>query len=148
MTYSTMTLSPNLPLHSSIKAPMSIKALQDYIFSTKYARYIPEKKRRETFDESVDRVIAMHAEHYKGCPIEDDLEFCRDAMKDKLVLGSQRALQFGGTPIIRKNARIYNCTTSYCDRPRFFQECLWLLLCGCGTGFSVQKHHIDKLPDF
>jgi len=63
-----------------------------------------------------------------------------------MVLGSQRAMQFGGEPILKKNARIYNCTTSYCDRARFFQEALWLLLCGCGVGFSVQKHHVDKLP--
>jgi ribonucleoside-diphosphate reductase alpha chain len=67
-------------------------------------------------------------------------------MKQKMVLGSQRAMQFGGEPILRKHARIYNCTTSYCDRPRFFQEALWLLLCGCGVGFSVQTHHITKLP--
>jgi ribonucleoside-diphosphate reductase alpha chain len=61
-------------------------------------------------------------------------------------LGSQRALQFGGDPILKRHAKIYNCTSSYCDRLRFFQECFWLLLCGSGTGFSVQKHHVSKLP--
>ena len=70
-----------------------------------------------------------------------------DDMKKKKILGSQRALQFGGSPIFKHNARMYNCISSYIDRPRFFQECMYLLLCGCGTGFSVQKHHIAKLPN-
>ncbi len=127
---------------------MSTESLQDYVFTSKYGRYIPEKKRRETFDEAVDRVIEMHREHFKrkGLEIEDLLKIASDAMHNRMVLGSQRAMQFGGSPILRKNARIYNCTTSYCDRPRFFQESLWLLLCGCGVGFSVQRHHIEKLP--
>ncbi len=125
---------------------MSTDALQDYIFVSKYARYLPEKGRRESWEESVDRVISMHAEKYASVDISEELEFCRQAMYDKLVLGSQRALQFGGRPILSKEARIYNCTTSYCDRPRFFQECLWLLLCGCGTGFSVQRHHVARMP--
>ena len=127
---------------------MSIIALQDYVFTSKYSRYIPEKLRRETFDEAVERVIEMHRQHFaaKNIDIEDLLKEAHDGMCNKLVLGSQRAMQFGGTPILKKNARLYNCTTSYCDRPRFFQEALWLLLCGAGVGFSVQKHHVAKLP--
>ena len=127
---------------------MSIQALQDYVFTSKYSRYLPEKLRRETFEEAVDRVIDMHRRHFqaKGLDVEDLLEEARDGMYKRLVLGSQRAMQFGGDPILRKNARMYNCTTSYCDRPRFFQEALWLLLCGAGVGFSVQTHHIAKLP--
>lgn len=126
---------------------MSQQALQDYIYTTKYAIHLKDKKRRELFPESVDRVLSMYEKKFAHCDVKDDIEFCRAAMKERLVLGSQRALQFGGAPIEKKNARMYNCTTSYCDRPRFFQECLWLLLCGCGTGFSVQKHHIAKLPE-
>ncbi len=127
---------------------MSIQALQDYVFTSKYSRYIPEKSRRETFEEAIDRVIDMHRRHFqaKGIDVEDLLEEARAGMHNRLVLGSQRAMQFGGDPILRKNARMYNCTTSYCDRPRFFQEALWLLLCGSGVGFSVQTHHIAKLP--
>lgn len=127
---------------------MSMQALQDYVFTSKYSRYVPEKLRRETYEEAVERVIDMHRRHFaaKGLQIEDLLEEARQGMCERLVLGSQRAMQFGGDPILRKNARMYNCTTSYCDRPRFFQESLWLLLCGAGVGFSVQTHHIAKLP--
>lgn len=127
---------------------MSIESLKNYVFTSKYSRYLPEKMRRETFEEAVERVIDMHRRHFasRGIDIEDLLAICDQAMKKRMVLGSQRAMQFGGDPILRKHARIYNCTTSYCDRPRFFQEALWLLLCGCGVGFSVQTHHIAKLP--
>jgi ribonucleoside-diphosphate reductase alpha chain len=127
---------------------MSIESLKNYVFTSKYSRYIPEKMRRETFEEAVARVIDMHRRHFssRGIDVDDLLTICEQAMKNRMVLGSQRAMQFGGDPILRKHARIYNCTTSYCDRPRFFQEALWLLLCGCGVGFSVQTHHIAKLP--
>jgi ribonucleoside-diphosphate reductase alpha chain len=128
---------------------MSIESLKNYVFTSKYSRYIPEKMRRETFEEAVERVMDMHRQYFsaKGLDIEDLLKVCEEAMKKRMVLGSQRAMQFGGEPILRKHARIYNCTTSYCDRTRFFQEALWLLLCGCGVGFSVQSHHVKKLPD-
>lgn len=123
-----------------------MSALPDYIFAAKYGRYDEDLGRREVFEEAVDRVIDMHRRKYADVDLEEELSFVSQAVKDKLVLGSQRALQFGGDPILKKEARIYNCTVSYCDRPRFFQESLWLLLCGCGVGFSVQRHHIDKLP--
>ena len=125
---------------------MSIKALQDYTYYSRYARYNKEAKRRETWGEATNRVKQMHLKKYPQ--IAQDIEWAFDLVEQKRVLGSQRALQFGGTPIEKKNARIYNCTVSFCDRMRFFQECFWLLLCGCGTGFSVQKHHIAKLPEF
>ena len=127
---------------------MSIKQLQDYIFVSKNAQYLPEKKRRETWIEAINRVKDMHLTKYKDYPeVHEDIEWAFEQVKQKRVLGSQRALQFGGSPILKKEARLYNCTASYCDRPRFFQETLWLLLCGCGVGFSVQLHHVAKLPD-
>lgn len=127
---------------------MSLKALQDYIYYSKYARYNKEKKRRETWDEAIDRVKNMHLEKYAGLGVDDEINWAFEMSKQKKVLGSQRALQFGGKPIFKNNARIYNCCSSYCDRIRFFQESMYLLLCGCGVGFSVQKHHIAKLPKF
>lgn len=127
---------------------MSIKALQDYTFVAKYARYLPEKKRRETWPESVARVKGMMLEQYADIPeVHEDIEWAYDMMLKKRCLGSQRALQFGGSPIMKHNARMYNCTVSFIDRLRFFQECMYLLLCGCGTGFSVQTHHVEKLPN-
>lgn len=125
---------------------MSIKALQDYTYVSKYARYNTAARRRETWAEAVDRVKEMHLRKFPHAA--DDIEWAFDLSKQRRVLGSQRALQFGGKPIEQKNARMYNCCVSYCDRVRFFQESFWLLLCGCGTGFSVQLHHIAKLPDF
>lgn len=125
---------------------MSIKALQDYTYYSKYARYSKNQGRRETWQEACDRVKEMHLSKYPQAG--EEIEWAFDVVKQRRVLGSQRALQFGGEPCLRKNARIYNCTVSFCDRIRFFQECFWLLLCGCGTGFSVQKHHVAKLPEF
>lgn len=124
---------------------MTVAQLQDYVFHTKYARYSADKGRRETFAEAVERVFAMHERRY-GDRLAPEIAVAKRAVLDRLVLGSQRALQFGGKPIEDKHARLYNCTASYCDRPRFFQEALWLLLCGCGVGFSVQRHHIARLP--
>ena len=128
---------------------MSVSELANYSFVSKYARWIPEKKRRETWNESVERVKTMMLNKYFEIPeIHGDIEWAYEMMRKKRILGSQRALQFGGKPIFKHNARIYNCIASYCDRLRFFQECMYLLLCGCGTGFSVQKHHVEKLPSF
>ena len=90
----------------------------------------------------------LHFEKYSQNNIKDDIEWAFERVKEKRVLGSQRALQFGGKPVLKKNARLYNCCVSYCDRLRFFQESFWLLLCGCGVGFSVQKHHVEKIPIF
>lgn len=132
---------------------MSIKSLMNYTFVSKYARWDAEKKRRETWSESVDRVKQMMIDKYVGTDqtqypeVAEAINKAYEAMRKKRILGSQRALQFGGSPIFKHNARIYNCIASYTDRVRFFQECMYLLLCGCGTGFSVQKHHIDKLPN-
>ena len=113
---------------------MSVRELQDYTFVSKYARWIPEKKRRETWNEAVNRVQDMMSHKYFDIgEIQEDIEWSYEMMRKKQVLGSQRALQFGGRPIFKHNARIYNCITSYCDRLKFFQECMYLLLCGCGT---------------
>lgn len=125
---------------------MSTKELQKYTAVSKYARWVEAEKRRETWDESVDRVKNMMAESYPF--LAKEIEKYYEMIKNQKVLGSQRALQFGGKPILKHNARIYNCSASYCDRLRFFQECFYLLLCGSGTGFSVQKHHVDLLPPF
>lgn len=125
---------------------MSMDELSTYTFLTKYARYNKDLHRRETFEEATKRVFDMHRDYYKGVGIDAEIAEAEKAVLDRLVLGSQRALQFGGKPIIDKNARIYNCCATFIDRPEVFQETMWLLLCGCGAGFSVQRHHVAKLP--
>lgn len=125
---------------------MSIVELQNYTYYSKYARYNKEKKRRETWEEAVERVKQMHLKKYPQAKEEIDWAF--DLVLQQKILGSQRALQFGGKPMEKVNARGYNCIVSYCNRLRFFQETFYLLLCGTGVGFSVQKHHIINLPNF
>ena len=117
-------------------------------FYEAYSRFIPEKDRYETWEESVHRVMQMHREKYKGVMNEElerifaDIE---EAYNQKLFLGAQRALQFGGEQLMKHQIRLYNCVSSYADRAEFFGEFMYMLLCGAGAGFSVQGHHIVKL---
>lgn len=125
-----------------------VPVLADYTFISRYAQYLPNEKRRETYKEAVNRNKNMNLVKYAGMGIEDEIETAFSAVLDGLCIGSQRNLQFAGPAILNKNARGFNCWGSYCDRPRFFQEAMWILLAGGGVGCSVQKHHIDKLPKF
>ena len=114
-----------------------------------YSRWIDEAERFETWEEAVERVMNMHREKYKDImtpEIEGYIKFAEELYKQKRVVGSQRSLQFGGPQIFKHNAKLYNWSYSHVDRAEFFQECMYLLLCGCGTGLSVQKHHVAKLP--
>ena len=124
------------------------KFLSETKFYEGYSRYIEEDGRYETWDEAVDRVIEMHRGYYnnKGNEITEYFEEARQAYKEQRVLGAQRALQFGGDQLLKHQMRMYNCTSSYADRPAFFGEVFYILLCGAGAGFSVQTHHIAKLP--
>ena len=126
----------------------ALNELMNYTFVSRYSRWQQNKRRRETWKEATDRVHNMMLDFYNGYEVDDEINWAYEMMSQKKVLGSQRALQFGGEPIIKKHARLYNCVSSPCDRLRFFQEYFWLLLCGCGAGFSVQKHHVAKLPKF
>lgn len=123
--------------------------LSESKFFMGYSRWIDASGAYETWDESVERVMAMHREKYvdKLSPVlEKYLVKAENAYKGQMVLGAQRALQFGGEQLRKHEARMYNCSVSHCDRPAFFSEAMYLLLCGCGVGFSVQKHHIAKMP--
>ena len=118
-------------------------------FHMGYSRWDEVKGGYETWEESVSRVMNMHRQKYASVmtlELEEYIAFAEQAYKDKAVLGAQRALQFGGEQLFKHEARMYNCSVSHCDRATFFQECMYLLLCGCGVGFSVQSHHIAKLP--
>lgn len=114
-----------------------------------YSRWLEDKQGYESWDEAVARVMNMHREKYKDkmTPLlEEYISFAEQAYKEQLVLGAQRALQFGGEQLFKHESRIYNCSVSHADRPAFFNEAFYLLLCGCGVGFSVQKHHVEQIP--
>jgi ribonucleoside-triphosphate reductase len=126
---------------------MSISTLQEYTRIAKYAKYLPDMQRRETWKEQVNRVFDMHREQFADIEgIEQYIAEAEAAVMRKEVLGSQRVLQFGGKPIFKHNARVYNCGFGHINRVRAFQELMYLLLCGCGIGFSVQEHHVAQLP--
>jgi ribonucleoside-triphosphate reductase len=126
--------------------------MSDAKFYGDYARYNGEAQRYESWDEAVERVMQMHRTKYTDKLAGDDgtleaiFQFIEKSYKKKAMLGAQRSLQFGGEQLLKKNAKMYNCVSSYADRPAFFGEFMWLMLCGCGAGFSVQRHHIGKLP--
>lgn len=147
--------------------------MSDFVAVSKYARYRPDLQRRELFPEAVERVETMHLEkfasrdtspgrHLPDAPGEisrlvasyfgdKTLSACIreafDAVRKKQILPSMRSLQFGGQAIEKANARMFNCSFSPIDRPAFFREYCYLLLAGSGCGFSVQKHHIERLPE-
>jgi ribonucleoside-diphosphate reductase alpha chain len=111
----------------------------------KYAKYIPELQRRETWEELVTRNKEMHLKKYPN--LADEIEAAYKFVYDKKVLPSMRSLQFGGKPIEISPNRIYNCAYLPIDDWRSFGEVMFLLLGGTGVGYSVQKHHVDQLPE-
>jgi ribonucleoside-diphosphate reductase alpha chain len=111
----------------------------------KYSKYVPEKKRRETWEELVTRNKEMHQTKFPQ--LKDEIEEVYKLVYAKKVLPSMRSLQFAGKPIELNNARIFNCSFLPLDDWRAFSEIMFLLLSGCGVGYSVQKHHIENLPE-
>ena len=111
----------------------------------KYAKFIPEKNRRETWNELVTRNKEMHQTKFPQ--LKDEIEEAYKLVYDKKVLPSMRSLQFAGKPIELNNARIFNCSFLPLDDWRSFSEIMFLLLSGCGVGYSVQTHHIEQLPE-
>ncbi len=119
--------------------------LSDIVVYNKYAKYLPNKQRRETWEELVTRNKEMHQEKFPD--LKDEIEDVYKMVYDKKVLPSMRSLQFAGKPIDINNSRIFNCSFLPIDDWRSFSEVMFLLLSGCGVGYSVQKHHIEKLPE-
>ena len=127
--------------------------LSNLIFYKNYSKLLPNGK-KESFTQMIDRISNMHNTHlqtdfpeaWNNKDFQALFEKTRRMMSQGLVFGSQRANQFGGSPILAKNMRLYNCSSTYIDRPRVFAEIMHTLLCGAGVGISVQKAHVDKLP--
>ena len=120
------------------------KILSDITVHMKYARFLPTKERRETWRELVHRNKHMHWDMYPE--LKDEISKAYEYVYDKKVLPSMRSLQFGGKSIEISPNRIYNCAYMPIDNIACFSECMFLLLGGTGVGYSVQKHHVDKLP--
>jgi ribonucleoside-diphosphate reductase alpha chain len=124
---------------------ISQKILSDITVFMKYAKFQPENNRRETWEELVTRNKEMHQRKYPN--IKNEIEEVYKMVYDKKVLPSMRSLQFGGKSIEISPNRVYNCAYMPIDHVDSFSETMFLLLGGTGVGYSVQKHHVEKLPD-
>ena len=124
---------------------ISQKILSDITVHMKYAKYIPELQRRETWHDLVTRNMDMHIKKYPH--MEAEIREVYKLVYDKKVLPSMRSLQFGGKSIEISPNRVYNCAYMPIDHVDSFSETMFLLLGGTGVGYSVQKHHVEKLPD-
>jgi ribonucleoside-diphosphate reductase alpha chain len=124
---------------------LSNKILSDIVVYMKYAKYIPNKNRRETWQELVDRNKQMHIKKFPL--LVEQIEESYKLVYDKKILPSMRSLQFAGKPITLNPSRQYNCSFLPIDHPDSFSEIMFLLLSGVGVGYSVQRHHIEKLPE-
>jgi len=119
--------------------------LSDITVHMKYARYLSKKERRETWKELVSRNKKMHLKKYPE--LKEEINQAYKYVYDKKVLPSMRSMQFGGKPIEVAPNRIYNCCFLPIDDWRSFSETMFLLLGGTGVGYSVQKHHVEKIPE-
>ena len=124
---------------------LGLEALSSITIFSKYAKYIPELKRRETWDEIVDRYETMLIKKYPK--LKEAIVHNAKFIREKKVLPSMRALQFAGPAMEVNNARGYNCCYLPIDSIHAFSETMFLLLGGTGVGYSVQKHHVAQLPD-
>jgi len=123
---------------------LGLEALSNLTIFSKYAKFKPEFKRREPWDEIVDRYQEMMIKKYPN--LKDAIIKSAELIRSKKVLPSMRALQFAGVAAEVNNARIYNCCFLPMDDYRSFSETMFLLLGGTGVGYSVQKHHVEQLP--
>jgi len=123
---------------------LSSEILSDITVHMKYAKYLPELKRRETWTELVDRNKTMHVKKFPE--LEDQIDRAYQLVYDKKILPSMRSMQFAGKPIEISPNRLYNCAYLPVDHIDSFSETMFLLLSGCGVGYSVQKHHVEQLP--
>ena len=124
---------------------ISTKILSEITVYMKYAKFLPNKNRRETWTELVTRNRKMHLKKYPN--LKDEIMDAYKFVLKKKVLPSMRSMQFAGKPIEISPNRVYNCAYLPIDDWRAFSETMFLLLGGTGVGYSVQKHHVDELPE-
>ena len=123
---------------------ISNRILSDIAVYMKYAKYMPELERRESWEELVTRNKNMHIKKYPN--LKENIEEVYKLVYSKKILPSMRSLQFGGKPIEMSPNRVYNCAYLPIDSVDAFSETMFLLLGGTGVGYSVQKHHVANLP--
>ena len=121
------------------------KILSDITVHMKYAKYIDSKQRRENWEELVTRNMDMHVKKFPH--LKSEISNAYQYVFSKKVLPSMRSMQFGGKPIEVSPNRIFNCAYAPIDDYRVFGEIMFLLLGGTGVGYSVQRHHVEKLPE-
>jgi ribonucleoside-diphosphate reductase alpha chain len=123
---------------------------QEFIHKSRYARWIEDEGRRENFDETVDRYIAFMLDHMKdkfNYVLPDvDVEDLREAILNLEIMPSMRSMMTAGPALARDNICGYNCSYIPVDSPRAFDECMYILMCGTGVGFSVERENVEKLP--
>lgn len=124
---------------------ISNEILSEITVFMKYAKYLPDFQRRETWEELVTRNKEMHLKKYPQ--LAEEIEEVYKMVYGKKILPSMRSMQFAGKPIEVSPNRIYNCAYMPIDDYRAFGEAMFLLLGGTGVGYSVQKHHVDQLPE-
>jgi len=117
---------------------------QKFIAISRYARWIDEENRRETWKETVHRYVDYMTEKVKGHLPKKQIF---DAIHNLEVMPSMRALMTAGSALERDNTAGYNCSYLPVDDPKSFDEAMYILLCGTGVGFSVERHYVSKLPD-
>lgn len=124
---------------------LSTQILSDITVFMKYAKFDPSKGRRENWKELVDRNKQMHLDKFPQ--LTHEIEEAYQFVYDKKILPSMRSLQFAGKPIAINNTRLYNCCFLPIDHVDAFSEVMFLLLSGTGVGYSVQRHHVENLPE-
>lgn len=123
----------------------NLNILGDLVHHMKYAKYDPELGRRETYLETVERNMQMHIDRHPS--LKEEIEEAYEFVKEKKVIPSMRSMQFAGVAIDVNPARIFNCSYLPVTTIDAFNETMFLLLSGVGVGFSVQKHHVEQLPE-
>jgi len=123
---------------------------QQFIHKSRYARWLDSEQRREDWDETVDRYVDFMVNQVRGkhnyeLP-KKDVEEIREAILNLEVMPSMRAMMTSGPALARDNISGYNCSYIPVDSPRSFDECMYILMCGTGVGFSVERENVDKLP--
>jgi len=131
------------PTFVEASSPVDMSPYQRYIALSRYARYLPDKLRRETWEETVARYCNYMARRHASFPTQR----AYDAIVNLQVMPSMRALMTAGKALDRDNIAGYNCAFVALDDARAFDESLYVLMCGTGLGFSVERQNISKLPD-